>query len=224
MIATSFRSSAWVVGLVCAAVGCGGSIVDPGGSKGSGGSAGSSPDSGPTVPCVTSSDCASGSTCFYPMGDCSAQGQCFGPADSGAAMCNLIAIVCGCGTNQTTGCGFPDGYASGPALSGASCVGGTSPVPEAGTHRGPCAVSGDCPSGSSCYYPIGSCDAKGECIEDPAPGSPMCKSIEALCGCGGGMVTTGCGFPDGYASGPSNGSSFCGDDGGATFPDASGRR
>lgn len=155
------------------------------------------------------------------MGNCSAAGQCIAPDSSGTPECNLIEVVCGCGTNQSTGCGFPNGYASGPALSGGDCFDAEPPPgPEAGTPVGPCAANGDCPSGSSCYFLIGSCSAKGECIEDPAPGTGTCKSIETLCGCDGTSVTTGCGYPSGYASGPSAGAPFCALDAGTAPTDA----
>ena len=194
----------FALALLCLASACGGTAVEPG-----------SPDSGPPAlgPCSTTGDCPSGATCFYPLGSCSAKGQCFAPEDSGTPACKLIEVVCGCGKQETTGCGFPNGFASGPAIGGCAEDAGP-PRPEAGTPRGPCGSKGECPSGASCYFPIGSCSATGECVEDPPPGSPPCGAVEFLCGCGT-PQTSGCGFPNGYASGPTTGTSLCSADGGA---------
>jgi hypothetical protein len=143
------------------------------------------------------------------LGSCSATGTCFSKPTG--PQCGAIELVCGCGSNQASGCGFPEGYASGPALSGTDCIDAGPPKPEAGTNLGPCGTGRACAAGASCYFPIGSCAAKGACIVDPA--GPTCKLIESFCGCGE-MVTTGCGYPDGYASGPTTGASICSDAGG----------
>lgn len=50
---------------------------------------------------------------------------------------------------------------------------------------------------------------------------PQCNALLSLCGCDGSVdkVYTGCGFPEGYASGPSKGAfalCFSLDDGGAS--------
>ncbi len=70
---------------------------------------------GPTGPaCTASSDCESGMTCLYAIGDCSAKGQCLDLASLGP-QCNLIVSYCGCdGTTIGGPCG-PD-YADGPTL------------------------------------------------------------------------------------------------------------
>jgi hypothetical protein len=90
---------------------------------------------------------------------------------------------------------------------------------EAGSSVGPCGANGACPPGSTCLYPVGSCAAEGVCIESPAPGTPECELLEELCGCGQ-LVTRGCNDPEGYASGPSTGSSSCGIEVDAGPPDA----
>jgi hypothetical protein len=88
--------------------------------------------------------------------------------------------------------------------------GSTGGPPEAGTDVGECQADGACPSGASCFFPIGNCGSKGQCIENPSPGTPECGAIEILCGCNGSNVTSGCGFPDGFASGPTTGNGSCG--------------
>jgi hypothetical protein len=69
-----------------------------------------------------------------------------------------------------------------------------------------CARNSDCASGDMCVFKIGSCSTEGECKAPPS--GPQCGAIEELCGCNGEDAVTGCGFPDGYASGPTTGSSF----------------
>ncbi len=91
--------------------------------------------------------------------------------------------------------------------------------PAPGTVVGDCSPTGGCPAGSACYFPIGSCSAKAECVENPAPGTPGCGAEEELCGCDGSMVISGCGFPSGFASGPTTGASFCSGDAGKAAPD-----
>jgi hypothetical protein len=159
----------------------------------------------------------------FGIGSCDLTGQCIENQAPDTPVCEAIEILCGCdGTNVTSGCGFPDGYASGPTTGEGICGGappepdaGTdaraeaSTLPEAGSPLGPCGDGGVCPSGSSCFFAIGSCPQTGECIENPPPGTPMCGAIEALCGCDGTNVTSGCGFPDGYASGPTAGGGPC---------------
>ena len=99
-----------------------------------------------------------------------------------------------------------------------SADGGGSPSAEAGSVLGPCGSDDSCPSGSSCYWAIGSCSAVGECVVNST--GPECGAEEILCGCNGQTVTSGCGFPEGFASGPSNGSSDCYPEGPYPTPDA----
>jgi hypothetical protein len=182
---------------------------------------GDQPEAGADVgECDADGACPSGSSCFFPIGSCDTKGQCIEDPAPGTPQCEAIEILCGCdGADVTAGCGFPGGYASGPTMGGSSCGGvptepdgGTDAgsLPEAGAHVGPCGDGGACPSGSSCFFAIGSCPQTGECIENPAPDTPECGAIEILCGCDGTTVTSGCGFPDGYASGPTSGESSCG--------------
>jgi hypothetical protein len=93
--------------------------------------------------------------------------------------------------------------------------GSTEPSGPADSGTGSCGSNGECPSGSACYYAIGSCDAKGACIENPSSEAPLCGAGQSLCGCGA-MVSTGCGFPNGYATGPTTGESICADGGSGT--------
>jgi hypothetical protein len=198
---------AWLI------MGCGGTVVGSAGSP-----EGGSDAPAPPGPCGAHGECAPGSTCLYPIGTCAAKGQCIENPSPGAPICKSMETVCGCGSQETTGCGYPDGYASGPAV-GPCAEDGGGGKPEAGTNLGPCGDEGQCPAGAGCFFPIGSCDAVGACIVGPSGGG--CGVEESLCGCGGGMVTTGCGFPDGYASGPTTGMTFCTADAGVSKVDAS---
>jgi len=73
------------------------------------------------------------------------------------------------------------------------------------TAGAPCTTSTDCGSGARCLFTIGSCSTTGKC--EPNPTGPQCGAIELLCGCDGTTVDTGCGFPNGFASGPTTGAS-----------------
>jgi hypothetical protein len=65
-----------------------------------------------------------------------------------------------------------------------------------------------------CVYSIGSCSASGQCQNRPT--GPQCNAIIEYCGCNGVTVVGGCGFPQGFASGPTTGASGnCGTDGGS---------
>jgi hypothetical protein len=114
----------------------------------------------------------------------------------------VASMHCGGKTDGTSAGASPDaGKGGGGSGSGGGGV-------EAGSARGPCTATTDCPSGSSCYWVIGSCSPTGECFE--AETGPECGAIESLCGCNGGeTVTAGCGYPAGYASGPSTGDQAC---------------
>ena len=165
---------------------------------------GTARDTGTTLPsCGSGEACPTGSTCFFPIGSCSAKGQCQVWPAPGTAECEAIEQLCGCdGTPVTTGCDAPQGYATGPTTgaSGSNCG-----AKDAGKATAACSATEACPSGSTCFYPIGSCAAKGECQVWPAPGTAECGAIEALCGCDGTQVTTGCDAPQGYATGPTTG-------------------
>jgi hypothetical protein len=69
-----------------------------------------------------------------------------------------------------------------------------------------CCSRDDCGSDQVCVYQIGSCSAQGECQDIP---KPRCGFVSELCDCSGSIVTTGCGYPDGYATGPTTGSQSC---------------
>src|ERR1700722_16629609 len=143
---------AWLI------MGCGGTVL------GSAGSPEGGPDApAPPGPCGAHGECAPGSTCLYPIGTCAAKGQCIENPSPGAPICKSMETVCGCGSQETTGCGSPDGYASGPAV-GPCAEDGGGGKPEAGTNLGPCGDEGQCPAGAGCFFPIGSCDAVGACI------------------------------------------------------------
>jgi hypothetical protein len=69
-----------------------------------------------------------------------------------------------------------------------------------------CTGSAQCGSGSRCLFPIGACSSGtpiGSCT--PNPSGNQCNSVQELCGCDGTTVVTGCGFPSGFASGPTTG-------------------
>jgi hypothetical protein len=70
-----------------------------------------------------------------------------------------------------------------------------------------CANDGDCSGGQGCFFKIGTCSAQGACMTlPPGPSGAACVgSLQLYCGCNGTMVATGCGFPDGYAGGPTTG-------------------
>jgi hypothetical protein len=129
-------------------------------------------------------------------------------ARSAALVAASFALVhCGGAvTNPNTISPTPGDGGSG---SGSGTASGSGSGSTPGSVLGDCGPSNECPSGSSCYYPIGSCSAKPECVVDPAPGTPECKSVEELCGCDGNPVETGCAFPSGFASGATNGEGSC---------------
>jgi hypothetical protein len=134
------------------------------------------------------------------------------------ALLPFLSAACGSVSPETTKEDKRDAGAGDVAHPEGGDSGG---MPPPGTDVGPC--SPGCPANSTCYYPIGSCSAAARCIVDPSPNTPECGALEELCGCDGGQVVSGCGFPGGYASGPTTGASFCGDaggpvDAGPTFP------
>jgi hypothetical protein len=103
--------------------------------------------------CGADEACPSGSNCYYPIGSCSAKGQCMVWPTPGAAECNSFETLCGCdGTQVFTGCAEPDGYASGPTTGGQETCSDVA-----------CGADNSCPSGLTCFFPIGSCTAKGIC-------------------------------------------------------------
>ena len=67
-----------------------------------------------------------------------------------------------------------------------------------------CTQDSDCKANEMCVYEFGSCSAQGQC-EAPPP-EPQCGTVESYCSCdGGSVVYGGCGFPNGYVSGPTTG-------------------
>src|ERR1017187_7283325 len=77
-----------------------------------------------------------------------------------------------------------------------------------------CTTNADCGSNEVCEYKIGSCTAHGQCSAMPT--GTVCSFIETeYCGCDGSIVHNGCGYQNGYASGPTTGNSSlpCGDGG-----------
>jgi len=83
--------------------------------------AGACSATGKVVPPTCTPECGAGSTCVFKIGSCSAAGECVPRPDGGQAECGALELACGCGTNVVTGCGFPDGYASGPTTGQRSC-------------------------------------------------------------------------------------------------------
>ena len=64
-----------------------------------------------------------------------------------------------------------------------------------------CVKDADCGSGSACLYKVADgCSAVGECVKNVT--GIECFALEAYCGCDGSTVNAGCGFPAGYATGP----------------------
>jgi hypothetical protein len=68
----------------------------------------------PSTSCTTSAECSSPAECVYPIGDCSAKGQCIDV--SSLLMCGMVVYSCGCGATVNALCGQP--YAAGPSLYG----------------------------------------------------------------------------------------------------------
>jgi hypothetical protein len=104
----------------------------------------------------------------------------------------------------------------GCSLTEGACVNGVYHCPEvvcpdggvgvdAGSGPAPtCSVANPtCPAGLECVYAFGDCSGNGECL---APANSGCNALESLCGCNGAAtVVSGCGYPTGYASGPTTG-------------------
>lgn len=68
-----------------------------------------------------------------------------------------------------------------------------------------CSSPSDCSGSQVCVYPIGSCSAHGQCLDRPDDDS--CGDFyNPACGCDGKPVAFGCGYPEGYASAPTTGS------------------
>ena len=79
----------------------------------------------------------------------------------------VLPLVAACSSTSTATKGRDAGDAS-----HAGDAGGT---PAPGTDVGPCASG--CPAGSTCFYPIGSCSAAPQCVENLSPNTPQCGAI-----------------------------------------------
>src|SRR5580704_13720471 len=66
-----------------------------------------------------------------------------------------------------------------------------------------CTTKSDCASNERCEFKVGSCSAPGLCTGTPS--GPQCGAEIEYCGCDGAPVQGGCGYLDGYASGPTLG-------------------
>jgi hypothetical protein len=94
----------------------------------------------------------------------------------------------------------------------AGCGGGSDTTHDMSTLTNQaCNKDSDCSDGRCVYKVSDGCSASGVCMTPPT--GPTCGAVEILCGCDGSDVSSGCGFPAGYASGPSTGASSidCGD-------------
>jgi hypothetical protein len=65
-----------------------------------------------------------------------------------------------------------------------------------------CKIDGDCASGKSCLYPVGSCSAVGQCLNEASLGV-RCEHFVSYCGCDGTSVPGLCGLD--FASAPTLG-------------------
>jgi hypothetical protein len=88
-----------------------------------------------------------------------------------------------------------------------ACSACASTPPPGGADAGggpPCADDGSCPTGMTCVYDVGSCSAKGYCLETQGDicFGPCCANI-LCCGCDGRPVQCACGAS--YARGPTLG-------------------
>ncbi|MGH7282065.1 MAG: hypothetical protein ACRELY_11115 [Polyangiaceae bacterium] len=73
---------------------------------------------GCTRSCTTRDDCGTDQECLFPIGSCSAQGEC---QDLSKRGCDFLTELCGCnGTVVYSECAYPGGYASGPT-NGSQC-------------------------------------------------------------------------------------------------------
>ena len=99
--------------------------------------------------------------------------------------------------------GSPDDAADGGGDDSGGAVG-----LETFTDVGPCGANGECHASATCYFAIGACGGTGECFT--ANNGAECGAIEVLCGCDGEQVYSGCGYPNGYASGATTGNGSCG--------------
>jgi hypothetical protein len=171
-------------------------------------------------PCGAGNTCPTGSSCVYPIvAGCAATGECLEYPGPDGPLCGSVFSHCACDGGIAIEECYTSGYATAPVSescgggvdSGTPLDAGDSDAPiEAGTDRGPCGADAGCPSGSSCLYRIGSCDATAECIE--AVAYPICGSFQSLCGCDGREVFADgqCGnYPKGYATGPTTGATTC---------------
>lgn len=88
-----------------------------------GGDTGGTRDAASGGPCTATSDCNPGEQCLFPIGDCSAKGQCLSLASLGAQCAHEVAY-CGCNGTTVEGlCGPPYAYGPTPSADAASRCG-----------------------------------------------------------------------------------------------------
>jgi hypothetical protein len=106
-------------GVEAAAPDAGSGSSGDGSSDGSPGDAGDAGDAS-ALSCKVTAECDAGQSCLYPVGNCSAKGQCLALG----SVCGLVVSYCGCDGTRVQGlCGPP--YAYGPTLApDASCPSG----------------------------------------------------------------------------------------------------
>lgn len=76
---------------------------------------------GPGPPCGVYTICPADMICYFPIGSCTGQGNCF-PIPKNPE-CGIVTGYCGCNGEQVYGrCGDPDGYANKPTTGGSTGV------------------------------------------------------------------------------------------------------
>jgi hypothetical protein len=91
-------------------------------------------------------------------------------------------------------------YGSAVCRAGVCAVGSPVGSADAGSS---CKTDADCPTGSSCGFPISACAAAGACFKIPNPLPPCAPVFTSDCTCDGSTVSLGIqaclGFPNGFA-------------------------
>jgi hypothetical protein len=149
---------------------------------------GGAADGGDQV-CHTNADCTGGAQCFFAIGSCAASGVCQVWPAPGTAECNSVERVCGCdGTQVTTGCDAPTGYATGPTTGGQ----GDLCTLDAGGSRFSCGSGSlTCDSATQyCYIfqggpinPDGGTNGSTSCNTIPAACADDTAGVAASCAC-----------------------------------------